>query len=86
MAQDQCIARLGGWEGYAVEADEDEERGGQRWCVIRLRPVAGQRRCCSGCGRAVGAIHDLEERRIRDLPVFESPVELLAPAFPTLRY
>jgi transposase len=25
------------------------------------------------------AIHDLEERRVRDLPVFESPVELLVP-------
>ena len=79
MAQEQCIARLGGWEGYEVEADRDEERGGQRWCVIHLRPVAGRGRCCSGCGRSVPAIHDLEERRIRDLPVFESPVELLVP-------
>jgi transposase len=79
VALEQCISRLGGWEGYEVEADWDEERGGQRWWVIRLRPVAGRRRCCSGCGQWVVAIHDLEERRVRDLPVFESPVELLVP-------
>lgn len=79
MAQEQCIARLGGWEGYEIECDQDEQRGSQRWCVIRLRPVIGSGRCCSGCGRSVQTIHDLEERRIRDLPVFESPVELLVP-------
>ena len=74
MAQAQCIARLGGWEGYEIEAEQDEQRGALRWCVIRLRPVTGRGRCCSGCGQSVPAIHDLEERRIRDLPVFESPV------------
>ncbi len=79
MAQEQCIARLGGWEGYEIEAEQDEQCGALRWCVIRLRPVTGRGRCCSGCGQSVPMIHDLEERRIRDLPVFESPVELLVP-------
>jgi transposase len=79
VAQEQCIARLGGWEGYEIEAEQDEQRGALRWCVIRLRPVTGRGRCCSGCGQSVPMIHDLEERRIRDLPVFESPVELLVP-------
>jgi transposase len=44
--------------------------------VIRLEPVRGHRRCCSRCGQLTAAIHDLEERRIRDLPLFEHWVEL----------
>jgi transposase len=47
--------------------------------VIRLRPVRRALRICSGCGRATRAIHDLQERRVRDLPVFEHPVELVVP-------
>lgn len=79
MAKAECIARLGGWEGYVVESSQEEERGGQRWCVIRLRPKARRRQVCSGCCRTVRAIHDVEERRIRDLPLFEVPVELIVP-------
>jgi transposase len=79
VAQQQCISRLGGWEGYEVEEHWEEDRGGRRWCVIRLRPVSAARRCCSGCGRLTRAIHELEERRIRDLPLFEYAVELLVP-------
>jgi len=47
--------------------------------VIRLEPIRGHRRCCSGCGALTAAIHELEERRVRDLPVFEHRVELLVP-------
>jgi len=49
----------------------------QPWCVIRLEPLRGHPRGCSGCGRPVTAIHDREERRIRDLPLFEHRVELI---------
>lgn len=79
MAKGECIARLGGWEGYVVEESREEERVGQRWCVIRLRPKARAARYCSGCGRKVRAIHDSDERRIRDLPIFDAPVELIVP-------
>ncbi|HUG04455.1 MAG TPA: ISL3 family transposase [Steroidobacteraceae bacterium] len=79
MALQQCISRLGGWEGYAVSADRSEYRRGQSWCVIMLAPVRGQPRCCSGCGQYTTAIHDLEQRRIRDLPLFEHRVELVLP-------
>lgn len=79
MAQGECIARLGGWEGYVVAESCEEERSGQRWCVIRLRPKARVARYCSGCGRKVRAIHDSDERRIRDLPIFDVPVELIVP-------
>ena len=79
MARWQCISRLGGWEGYEVVEDWDEDRGQQRWCVIRLAPARGVWRRCGACGEATTAIHDLQERRVRDLPVFEHPVELILP-------
>lgn len=79
MAATQCIERLGGWEGYEVEGVADECRGQARWCVIRLKLLPAVRRCCSGCAGWTAAIHDLEERRVRDLPIFELPVELIVP-------
>jgi transposase len=79
VAANDIIARLGGWEGYEVADGWEEERGVQRWCVIRLRPVVGIARCCSGCGVRCRQIHDCEERRVRDLPIFEVPVELIVP-------
>jgi transposase len=75
MAQAHPIARLGGWKGYEVSAQWTELRAGRSWCVIRLEPLRGHERCCSRCGRLTPAIHDLEERRIRDLPLFEHWVE-----------
>ncbi len=79
MAQTECIARLGGWEGYELESSMEERRGGTLWCVIRLKPVAGLARRCGGCGQLSRAIHDTELRRVRDLPLFEVPVELVVP-------
>lgn len=32
MAQDQCISRLGGWEGYDVESCTTEVHRGVSWC------------------------------------------------------
>jgi transposase len=79
LAYRECIGRLGGWEGYEIEHSWEEHRGEQRWCVIRLRPIAGMRRCCSGCGGWSTVIHDAEERWVRDLPIFEVPVVLVLP-------
>jgi transposase len=79
MSAVDLIARLGSWEGYEVESCWEEQRGDQRWCVVRLRPLPGRERECSGCGALCGAIHDCEERRVRDLPIFEVPVELIVP-------
>jgi transposase len=41
--------------------------------------MAGARRQCGGCGRWCEAIHDVVQRRVRDLPIFEVPVELVVP-------
>ena len=79
MAATQCISRLGAWEGYEVQSDEDMRRAGATWCVIRLRPITPSRHCCSGCGEWVVSVHDLQERRVRDLPIFGVPVELVVP-------
>ena len=76
MAEMDCMSRLGGWEGYGVTGWRHERRAGQRWLVIELEPQAGGERICSGCGEAVVSIHDRRVRAIRDLPVFEDPVEL----------
>jgi transposase len=73
------ISRLGRWEGYDVAEDWQEVRAGLSVCVIRLEPIRGQPRCCSGCGEFTAAVHDLEDRRVRDLPVFEHRVELIVP-------
>ena len=79
MAASELIAQLGCWEGYEVESCWEEQRGEQRWCVVRLRPTLGGDRECSGCGGRCETIHDCEERRVRDLPIFEFPVELIVP-------
>jgi transposase len=79
MAAAQCISRLGAWEGYVVAADDEECRAGVVWCVIWLRPRMRKWRRCSGCGQLVAAVHDVQMRRVRDLPIFETPVELVVP-------
>lgn len=79
MAADGIIAQLGGWEGYEIAASWQEQRAGRSWCVIQLCPAIGVARYCSGCGEYCDAVHDREERRIRDLPIFEVSVELRVP-------
>jgi transposase len=79
LASHECIARLGGWEGYELEGSWEERRADRSWCVIRLRALPDVARACSGCGSLSQTIHDSVDRRIRDLPVFEVPVELIVP-------
>lgn len=81
MAASQCISCLGAWEGYEIESAEEIRRHGVSWCVIRLKPVAPARRRCSGCGEWAESVHDCQLRRVRDLPLFETPVELIVPRF-----
>ncbi len=73
------MSPLGGWTGYGVRAWRHERRKQQRWLVVELVPQRGVVRHCSGCGKAVALIHDATPRRIRDLPVFDDPVELRVP-------
>lgn len=77
MAQEHLMARLGGWAGYDVVQDWQERRGEQSWWVLKLRAVQGWLRQCGHCGESTRAVHDWQERRVRDLPLFEHRVELL---------
>lgn len=79
MALVESISRLGGWESYRYESGERVERSGVGWCVLRLTPLRRRRRVCSGCGQRVSAVHDVTERKVRDLPIFDAPVELVVP-------
>lgn len=79
MAEQDCMSRLGSWEGYRVRKWRHESRGQQRWLVIELEPAPGAQRHCMGCGQAVTAIHDRMMRRIRELPIFDDQVELHVP-------
>jgi transposase len=79
VAATDIIARLGGWQGYELVKASEERRGERLWCVVALTPVRSVRRRCSHCGGEASSIHDCEERCIRDLPIFEVPVELVVP-------
>lgn len=73
------MTRLGGWAGYGISGWRHEQRGEHRWLVMELAPLQDVVRRCSGCGAPCTAIHDRTVRRIRDLPVFDDPVELRVP-------
>lgn len=79
MALNQSMSRLGCWESYRVSGVERRLRNGRDWCFIHLIPLARRRRVCSGCGARVGSVHDSTPRRIRDLPLFDMPVEVMLP-------
>lgn len=70
---------LGGWEGYqlgTVGRAKDSD-GGPEVMWIELVPRADRVKVCSGCQKPAEALHDHEERWIQDLPLFDTPVELL---------
>ncbi|MGH9422600.1 MAG: ISL3 family transposase, partial [Thermoanaerobaculia bacterium] len=46
---------------------------------IELRPIADAVKRCSRCGTPVDAVHDVTERRVRDLPLMAYDVWLIVP-------
>ncbi|MFQ5927981.1 MAG: ISL3 family transposase [Terriglobia bacterium] len=75
MSHSECMDRLGGWEGYrvtAVEWFEAPEGGGRPRVWIALEPMPGRRLCCGRCGGGADAVHDVTERWVRDLPLFDA--------------
>ncbi len=81
LTKDQLADLLGGWKGYQwgtvgrlpVDPDHPEEV----W--LELAPDPNRSPRCSGCGQVVRALHEVEERWGRDLPLLGTPVELLVP-------
>ena len=80
MTGQECMASLGGWKGYTVGTIQRFEAGGkgptaQVWMVLhrdRITPMI-----CSGCGQVAGVCHDVTDRWVRDLPIFEAQTHLL---------
>ena len=79
MTPIESIALLGGWVGYEVSETYLERHGERSCCLIRLQPAPDIPRACIGCGEKTRAVHDVVERRVRDLPAFDHPVELIVP-------
>lgn len=67
---------LGCWVGYRLDGWRREARGGATWLVLSLLPDSHRGRRCSGCGKWVVAIHYQTLRQVRELPLFDEPVEL----------
>jgi transposase len=89
MASDdfrQLVQAVGGWDGFEIVQWTTEETlqpdalglPAPR-IIIELRPAADAVRRCSRCGTPVVAIHDLTERRVRDLPLMGYDVWLRFP-------
>lgn len=74
MALDALVKLLGGWEGFELVEVEEHPVGPTQpvpEIVLRLRAIPGHPKRCSRCGAEVSAIHDVSERRVRDLSVFD---------------
>lgn len=74
MAEEAWAKLLGGWDGFELVKVEEHPVGpGQPIpeIVLHLRSVPGYKKRCSRCGEPVVEIHDVTERRVRDLSVFD---------------
>ncbi len=64
---------LGDWDGYEVVAVA--RRSGM--VEIELNPVGGLPGVCTGCDQEVPTVHGYERRRVRDLPILDTPASLI---------
>jgi transposase len=68
--RDTDWTKLLGWPGYRVWQQEIDEKA--KTLKLWVRRKRGYKRAiCSGCGRHVAGIHEICEREVRDLPVFQ---------------
>lgn len=89
MAEDRLAVLstlLGGWEGFELVQVTEERAPAPDTVgdpaprlVLELRAVDGFPKRCSRCGAIVAEIHDVAERRVRDLPVFDWDTWLVFP-------
>jgi transposase len=80
LAKEEIIQLFGGWEGYQLgtigpHAAEDSKAPPEVW--IELLPRADRIKRCSCCHEPVAAVHDCQERWVRDLPMLGRVVWLL---------
>jgi transposase len=89
MASDdlrELLRVVGRWDGFEiVQWTTDETLAPDALglpaprITIELRPAAGAAKRCSRCGTPVEAVHDVTERRVRDLPLMAYDVWLVFP-------
>lgn len=82
MAYDEITALLGGWEGFELVGVCREPASPSQpipQIVLTLRPVSTVPKRCSRCGALVAEIHDMSERRVRDLPILDAETWLVFP-------
>jgi transposase len=77
LTHEELSGLLGGWEGYTLEGMErkdpapaDARQRPEIW--LELEPDPDRVKRCSGCGDQVEAVHDWEERTVRDLPILDA--------------
>jgi transposase len=68
--RDTDWTKLLGWPGYRVWQQEIDDKAKTLKLWVR-RKRGNKRAICSGCGRHVAGIHEICEREVRDLPVFQ---------------
>ena len=74
MAVEAWEKLLGGWEGFELVSVAEHPVGPDQpvaELVLRLRARPDHVKRCSRCGEPVVEIHDVTERRVRDLAVFD---------------
>jgi hypothetical protein len=74
----EFLEQIGGWEGFeVVEITTEDSLAPDALglpaprLIIQLQPKADAPKRCSRCGEIVVEIHDVSERRVRDLPIGE---------------
>lgn len=80
MTAQECMASLGGWKGYVVGTVERFEAGAygptpQVWIVLHRDHATPM--VCGSCGQTTMACHQVEDRWVRDLPLFDAQTHLL---------
>jgi transposase len=76
MAGSKLTAAFCGWEGYTLGTighPGDDPKA--VW--VELLPELNRPLICSGCGGVADGVHDFTQRWIKDLPMFDMPVDLL---------
>jgi transposase len=82
MGADWVTKLLGEWEGFEVEDVEQKPIGSGQpvpEIILHLRAVPDHPKRCSRCGEVVAEIHDVSERRVRDLWVFDYETWIVFP-------
>jgi transposase len=82
----QLLNVVGGWDGFEIAQWATEETLAPDALglpaprlTIELRAKDDVVRRCSRCGKPVDAVHDVSQRRVRDLPLLQYDVWLVVP-------